>query len=462
MEKIKILICPSDVMGVGHFRSIWPAQAIKKNFRDEIEVEINTNANITNIEYLKKFDIIHFHRVLGPYEKMSEVSKTLSEAGVVLIMDIDDYWDPPTTHPLYELVKKDNITEKILNNLNNAHYITTTTNVFKRHIQKYNTNVEVIPNALNMQHPMWNGVTEPDSKDRARITWIGGSSHLHDLKLLESSFNMLVADVNLRDKFQITMCGFDTRGTITEITQNGQRKTRKIKPHETVWNDFERIFTSNYTLIKDEKYKKWLLKVKKEQYPSQEEQSYIRRWTLPLTQYGNHYNYCDICLAPLLEHERYKKLKGGEIVADTDQRPGTIMTKPHYFNEVKSELKIIEAGMMNKVLIAQDFGVYKDLLKHGETGLLVEDNKQGWYKAMKSVITDKGLRKSLAENLHEFVKDKYELQNVTAQRVEFYKRVMQEKKDNKLSIPRKNKEVLLDIFSNKNTNQKVVKSIIRK
>lgn len=443
MSKIKILICPSDVMGVGHFRSIWPAQSMKKYFSDDVEIEINTSVNINNLNYMKGFDIIHFHRILGPYEKMNELSEKLSEAGVILVMDIDDYWFPPTTHPLYELVKKDKVTEKIINNLKNVHYVTTTTDVFKRHIQEYNKSVEVIPNALNMEHPMWANKTQPDKHGRTRISWIGGSSHLYDLKLMEMGFNQLVNNRELDNKYQIILCGFDIRGTITEVAPGGQRKTRKIRPQETVWNDFEKILTSNYSLIKDEEYKKWLLKIKNEKYENQDDQPYIRRWTLPLTQYGNHYNYCDVCLAPLLDQEQYKDEKG------------TVRTRPHYFNEVKSELKIIEAGMMKKALIAQDFGIYKELLIDGETGLLVKNNKKDWYRAMKSLITDTGLRDRLAENLHEYVKDRYELKNVTRNRVEFYKRLLREKKEGKLSIPRKNEEYLKGVFKSNVQKQKV-------
>ena len=55
---------PSDTQGVGHFRSIWPAQAIEKHFNDEIEVEINHQPNVQNVEYFKSFDIIHFSQTL--------------------------------------------------------------------------------------------------------------------------------------------------------------------------------------------------------------------------------------------------------------------------------------------------------------------------------------------------------------------------------------------------------------
>ena len=136
--------------------------------------------------------------------------------------------------------------------------------------------------------------------------------------------------------------------------------------------------------------------------------AYVRRWTLPLTRYGEHYNYCDVCLAPLAEN---------------------------IFNEVKSELKIIEAGLKRKALIAQDYGIYKHLIEDGKTGILVNknDNTRGWYKAMKRVVEDADYRNSLADNLYKFVKDKYTLEAVTKTRVEFYRQII-EQRNSKLQV----------------------------
>jgi hypothetical protein len=219
------------------------------------------------------------------------------------------------------------------------------------------------------------------------------------------------------------MCGFDTRGTITEIRPDGSKNTRHIQPHETIWMKFEEIFTANYKeTSKDPEYFKWLSKIKREDYPNQYTKNYVRRWTLPLTQYGKHYDYCDVCLAPIDGIDRYRTEKG------------QVINRVNYFNEVKSELKIIEAGMKKKALIAQDFGIYKELLKDGETGILIKDNKDGWYKAMKKVIQDPEYRQMLADNLHNFVKDKYDLKNVTAQRAEIYKALIKEKTAKKAEL----------------------------
>lgn len=433
MNKIKLLIVPSDVQGVGHFRSIWPAQALSKHFGEEFDVEINSAPNLENLDYLKQFSIIHFHRHLGPYESMEKNFATLKAAGITLIMDIDDFWAPPTTHPLYQIVKEEKLTEKIINTLKLADYVTTTTDIFASYIKEYNKNVIVIPNAIDINDKMWKSESVANSADKCRIAWIGGSSHFHDLKLLESSMQKLHNNRELNDKFQIVMCGFDTRGSITEVHPNGERKTRSIIPQETIWLKFEEIFTNNYSLVKENpEYFKWLNKIKREEFPEQALQAYLRRWTLPLTQYGKHYDYCDVCLAPIEGVERIKTLSDGEITNELDPRPGTVKNIKHYFNEVKSELKIIEAGMKKKVLIAQDFGIYKQLLVNDETGILVNDNKDGWYKAMRKVITDKEYREKLANNLHEFVKNKYELKIVTANRAKIYKEILYNKSQQEL------------------------------
>jgi hypothetical protein len=135
-------------------------------------------------------------------------------------MDIDDFWEPPSTHPLYEIVKAEKLSEKISNNLKLSDYVTTTTTVFADYIRPFNKNVAVIPNALNMEHQMWTSDVTENVSDKCRISWIGGSSHLHDLELMRPGFQQLWSNNELRDKFQVIMCGFDTRGTITEMLPN--------------------------------------------------------------------------------------------------------------------------------------------------------------------------------------------------------------------------------------------------
>ncbi len=227
---------------------------------------------------------------------------------------------------------------------------------------------------------MWKNNAQPS--DKVRIAWIGGSSHERDLDKLKGTFNKLFSDPEVKDKIQIVMCGYDIRGTITEVhPTTKEEKTRPLRPEESVWNKFEAIFNDNGRANKDQ---------------------YVRRNTLPITRYGEHYNFCDICLAPLDEHT---------------------------FNECKSELKVIETGMMSKALIASDLYVYKDILTHGETAMLVDPKKNHklWYKYIKQLVLDEELRNKLANNLYNFVNPKYTLEVVTNQRCDWYKKLVNER-----------------------------------
>jgi hypothetical protein len=202
-KKIKILMLPSDYQGVGFWRIIWAAQSIEKNFSKEynIEVEVGVDVDFNNINYLTSFDIIHFHRQFGDYATFPELSKKIREKGTIIIMDIDDYWIPPTTHPLYKLVVEEKLPERIINNLKYVDCVTTTTEIFKEYILKYNKNVKVIPNAVDMTHQMWKSDVKENKSGKCRISWIGGSSHLHDLMLLKPSMDKLNNSIELKDKY---------------------------------------------------------------------------------------------------------------------------------------------------------------------------------------------------------------------------------------------------------------------
>jgi len=398
-SKISILMVPSDLSGVGHFRSIWPAQQINKDFKESFHVEVNQHPNLDDFEYLSKFNIIHFHRQLGEFEKMPDLFKKLKEMGILLIMDIDDYWMPPKTHPLYYIVIKKEINKHIVETIKMSDYVTTTTEFFADEIKKINKNVFVIPNAIASEHQMWNS-EDAKQTEKVRIAVICGSSHYKDLQLLESDMNRLHSDPELKDKYQIVMCGYDIRGSATQIMPDGREITRKISPQESIWNNFEQILTNNYSIC-DENYKNYLKKCIKDPFKHIDvsDLNYLRRWTLPLTQYGKHYDYADIVIAPLEEN---------------------------MFNYVKSELKLIESGFKNKVLVAQDYGVHSSLIKNGENGILIptKDNNKGWYKALKKLILDTDYRNKLANNLHEFVMENYTLETVTKKRVKIYEDIL--------------------------------------
>ena len=400
MSKIKVLVVPSDRTGVGKFRSVDPHVFLQNIYGDDFHVDIVYEPPYDDMSFWSEYQIVACHRSIGPdFERANELIKKLTESGIIVIVDIDDYWMPGKEHPIHDIIRFNKINEKIVANLKVASYVTTTTTLFADEIKKFNKNVIVFPNAVNPNEPQFKEPTL--ESDRLRVGWLGGSSHLHDLQLLDSPLGKIT---HLKDKLQFVLCGFDTRGTVTEINQQtGEHKKRDILPHETVWAKYEQIFTQNHSLISED-YKKYLLKYSQEKYPNELNESYVRVWTQPVTSYAKNYSKFDVSLAPI---------------------------KNTMFNRMKSQLKVIEAGFYKKAIIASDLGPYtidlKHCLNHGNfvdgNALLVDENRNhsDWAKYIKKLVENPNMVKDMGERLYETVKDTYDLTIVTKNRAEFYK-----------------------------------------
>ena len=399
-EKIKVLVLPSDKTGVGKFRSVDPHVMLQNMYPNDFHIDIDYEPRINDINYWKQYQIVHIHRNIGnAYEHTPNIIRMLKSLNIVTIIDIDDYWMPGKEHPIHDIIRQNKINEKIVENLKHPDYVTTTTTIFANEIKKINKSVEIFPNAIDPTEPQFNEPTE--QCDKIRIGWLGGSSHLHDLMLLGGFVNK---NSDLKDKVQYVLCGFDTRGTMTEINQQtGEQKQRPIKPEETVWVRYEEIFTDNYKII-DENYKKYLTEFKEYDYETSLSLPYSRVWTKPVTSYAMNYSKFDISLAPI---------------------------KNHIFNRVKSQLKVIEAGFYKKALIASNVGPYTIDLKHSlhqgqftdGNALLVNENNNhsDWSKYIKKLVQNPNLIQDMGERLYETVKDTYDLKNVTKERAEWYK-----------------------------------------
>jgi glycosyltransferase involved in cell wall biosynthesis len=403
MSKIKILVVPSDRTGVGKFRSVDPHIFLQNLYGDEFHVDIDYEPPMDKIEFWTQYQIVAFHRSIGEnFEKANELIQKLNSLGVITICDIDDYWMPGKEHPIHDIIAVHKINEKIVANIKVAKYVTTTTSLFAQEIAKYNPNVFVLPNAINPKEPQFTEKTL--ESDRLRFGWLGGSSHLHDIQLLDQSCSKISS---YKDKTQFVLCGFDTRGTVTEINAvTKEQKKRNIKPEETVWVKYEKIFTQDYSIVSPE-YKKYLWNFKQEPYENEESESYVRVWTKPVTSYARNYSKFDVSLAPI---------------------------KNHMFNRMKSQLKVIEAGFYKKALIASNLGPYTIDLKHclqngnfvDGNAMLVEENRNhsDWAKFMEKLIKNPNLAKDMGERLYETVKDTYDLNKVTKDRAELYKSLL--------------------------------------
>ena len=406
MSKIKILAIPSDKHGVGKFRIMDPYTFIGEKHSDDVHVDITFNAE-NNDEYFLNYDIVVFHSFIHQTTHDSNVNriKWLKSKGIKVIMDIDDLWFVDQRHPMYHQIKASRIGEMKIEMMKLVDTITTTTPIFAKTIMdRLNVkNVQIFPNAVNEDESQFQVNTT--KSDKIRFGWLGGSSHLHDLELMSNGISS--THYSFKDKAQFVLCGFDLRGTVTEVAPNGEKRQRPIQPSETVWYKYEKFFTDNYKVLSEE-YKNYLHNFTETPSFNDENEPYRRRWTKEINSYATNYNTFDVSLAPLVES---------------------------LFNGNKSQLKVIEAGFHKKTIIASDVNPYTlDLISAVDNGVLnnkgnallvnPKRNHKDWAKHMKRLIENPNMIEDLGNRLYETVKDKYSLKNVCNDRVQFFKTII--------------------------------------
>lgn len=406
MSKIKILAIPSDTYGVGKFRVLDPFKYIGENFDTEIHVDITFDAE-NDDNYFKNYDIVFFHSFIHKLSHDINIDrvKWLKSKGIITIMDIDDFWNVDQRHPMYYHILKNKISEKKVELLRLVDHISTTTSIFAKTIKERlgAKSVNIFPNAVDETEEQFKIKKIPS--DKVRFGWLGGSSHLHDIELLEQGISTIHS--TYKDKTQFVLCGFDTRGSVTEINKETNKMVqRPIQPLETVWFKYESIFTDKYRVL-DTEYKTHLFNFNETPYDDRDK-PYIRRWTKDVTTYATNYNFFDVSLAPLVENT---------------------------FNGYKSQLKTIEAGFHKKAIIASETNPYTlDLVNSLENGIFTKKgnsllvntkkNHKQWAQHMKKLIENPNMIEDLGNRLYETVKDKYSLKKVSKDRVEFFKSII--------------------------------------
>ena len=402
-KKIKMLVIPSDKTGVGKFRSVDPHVYIAEHYNDDFDVDIMYLEDIptNDIEdFLKKYDLIHIHKQL---DKELRLMSTIKFLGIPVIVDVDDYYYLGNDHPMSLSAKKEKWHEAVIRHLEMADYVSTTTDIYAKELKKHNKNVLVFPNAIDPNEKQY--CQEKNKSDKLRVGLICGSSHLHDIELL----NGIAETAKQNSNVQLVLCGFDTNGTRTIYhNDTGQVERRPILPQESVWFDYERIITDNYKYLSKD-HRDFLLRFVKGVDDPFTNEPYRRMWTRNINQYATHYENVDVLLAPLKEND---------------------------FNKMKSQLKEIEAGFTHTALIAQNFGAYTiDLVPFREfggkinengTALLVDSRKnhKDWAKNINFLAEHPEYVEKLKENLYNFVKNKYSLEKVCEERVNVYKDIV--------------------------------------
>lgn len=132
-----------------------------------------------------------------PVVPLSHFKHLCKKEGVKLILDEDDWWSLPHTHPLYKTYDERKLSQKIQASMIVADEVWTTNKHLAKKISRLNKNVVVIPNALNEKDAQWQN-TRLES-ETIRFGYIGGQHHQEDLKTAKidlTGYDGYAADVD--------------------------------------------------------------------------------------------------------------------------------------------------------------------------------------------------------------------------------------------------------------------------
>jgi hypothetical protein len=194
-------------------------------------------------------------------------------------------------------------------------------------------------------------------------------------------------------------CNIEHMKTLDFVGVTQYLKSKGVNTPVPEYTIFERIMTNDYKSVKwDKYYYTYLTKFTQQMEHLSFDKDYRRLWGKDVFNYGRLYNDIDVSLIPLCDNK---------------------------FNNGKSQLKIIEAGMMGKAAIVSGVMPYRiDCNEHNSILIEPKNNLLGWFEAMKRLTLDADLRGELANNLHNLVSKKYDIKTVNEKRKHIYQHLI--------------------------------------
>lgn len=326
----------STLNGVDYHRLLNPHKALAKFYPNEIDLyqvgDIDSNEidGVDSIDFIKRFDLVVGNRTMSKILESKKVAEKINKSGVKFVLDMDDDFQLPTNHILYNVSKRDGIGADVKDSIKYADVITCTHQVLADEITKEFGKKEtyLIPNGLPNFAQFEPKPFKSDLK--AVFGWSGSITHFEDIMLMHDSLLALYTDYRYKDEFKMIYGGY-AKGDGESEAMLGVLSC-KGKASE---NNFE-IFPST-----------------------------------DVHNYAYFYDKINVALIPL---------------------------KNTRFNNMKSNLKLLEAGFKKKAVIVSDVHPYNTLLT--DKNCLIAKNKHDWYKQMVKLIRNPNMIEDLAEQLY--------------------------------------------------------------
>jgi glycosyltransferase involved in cell wall biosynthesis len=179
--------------------------------------------DIPTAEILERgWDVLTFNRIC----LFDEIWPNVKEAtGVKVVMDMDDYWELPPSHPLYITYKT--LSKRIITNIEHADLVTVTTEALAEKVRPYNANVIILPNAI--PYGLEQFTADRVESDMVRVFWAGGSTHERDLEIVRGPIKRLIQYPNVRMVLGGYTESMTWRRMFSSFTSGGELPYMKIE-----------------------------------------------------------------------------------------------------------------------------------------------------------------------------------------------------------------------------------------
>lgn len=231
LNPLRILALPVDDGGCGNYRVRQPLKMIQKHTENDTVIADHDTNGLVRAGRLSDVCVIR----QGGEQGIFEMSQHDDFKHLKYIIDIDDNVEliSPYSRHYKEYGTQEYFSEKnnkwlwkdgvdgfnseknqkrlasFLNGLKSADLITVTTPILAEYARKYNKNVAVLPNYVDLKH-WWPLKTV---KDRPlRVGWSGGVSHYEDWKSIQKPLNDLMREY----QFTLVMTGASFGGLFDE------------------------------------------------------------------------------------------------------------------------------------------------------------------------------------------------------------------------------------------------------
>lgn len=198
-----LVIMRDNFRGCGFYRMYQPHNHLAKNYK--VNVLITDGLKHFSDERLKEYDIAIWQK--GWYD-FTDIDRA-KNLGLATFADFDDHWILPKDHVFYKAWQKDGTVTNLHKLLLKIDNVICTTDRLADEICKHNSNVYVLPNAMDMNYEGCK--VERVKEDKFVFGYLGGHTHYRDVMLLEGLQRSLddIKGYNLR------LFGYDETSLIT-------------------------------------------------------------------------------------------------------------------------------------------------------------------------------------------------------------------------------------------------------